>query len=239
MAAMLAGGEGRRLGGLPKEGILLEGEALGLRLAKALRRSFRDIIVITKNERLYEGTGALVSPDLRPGFGPLSGLHAALSQARDLHDRRATKALADREGPPDDAKPWIWLAACDMPRFDPRLVDILASELVETGPSAEGSSATRPLACVTSFGGHFEPFQALYSIELLPTLEALFAEAAEASTSQERKSRPGHGPRRPSFKDLFALVPVAYVAEERVRAISPDWELFFNINTPEDLGRLA
>jgi molybdopterin-guanine dinucleotide biosynthesis protein A len=205
------------MGGLAKEELGIEGEPLGRRLLRLLGDSFDTIIVVTKNPGNYEGTGARTTSDLAPGFGPLSGLHAALVAA----------------GDPAGESGWIWLSACDMPAFDPRLVLLLSARLETALARAAGTGGEPPLACLARFGGHFEPFHALYSRALLPRLEALFATAREARLQGEAAAP--RSIREPSFKELLAGAPVEYVEEAAVRELTPDWGLFFNINRPGDL----
>lgn len=207
-AAILAGGAGTRLGGIPKETIEIGGGPAGPRLARILASRFRRVLVVTRNPDLYAGTGATTLPDLFPGFGPLSGLHAALSASEDE---------------------LLWLAACDMPAFDPRLVELLESWL----PTPEPEAGPLPLASLCRHGTHFEPFQAIYSRRCVARLEWLFASARKAPPESSRSIL------QPSFKELFAGEPVVFVPEAKARALSPDWGLFFNINTPEDLRRLS
>ncbi len=222
-AALLAGGEGRRLGSMAKEGIEGPEGPIGPALARRLGKEFEEILVLTKKPELYDGLafpptdreGADDSrprlttlDDLRPGFGPLSGLHAAL-----------TASSSD----------WIYLVACDMPAFLPRFSDFLrgrieAAEAAEAGPRGSAGIAA-PLAALARFGSHFEPFHAFYHRGLIPRLESLFGRAS------------GEEWRRPSFKELFEDLPVLFVSEEETRRFSPDWSLFFNINTPEELER--
>ncbi len=206
-AAILSGGEGRRLGGLAKESILMDGEALGPRLVRILARRFGRIIVVTKHPGHYEGSGAETTADIIPGMGPLSGLHAALS----------------RLGPGRDE--WIWLAAVDMPGFDPTFVELLEARLESSLEGSSPDATDRPEACIARFGQHFEPFQAIWSSRLLPQLEGLL----------HRGNRDGSA-RHPSFSDLIATCQVSWVSEEEARNVSPDWQLFHNINRMEDLA---
>ncbi|MDA8409538.1 MAG: molybdenum cofactor guanylyltransferase [Treponema sp.] len=224
-AAILAGGRGSRLGGMPKESILVDGEELGPRLVRLLSTVFQNIIVITNNKDLYAGTGAFAASDAIPGFGPLSGLHAALSLAPG----------PSRDGGAGEA---VWLAACDMPAFDPRLVELLASRYAEAVAKAASGNGAPPLAALARHGGHFEPFHAIYSTRLVGELEGLFADDEARAGSLPRGGRFDLEAKRPSFKELFARVPVLFVAEAEVRTITPDWGLYFNVNTPEELARL-
>jgi len=223
VAAILAGGEGRRMGGVAKESMLVDGSPMGPRLVAKLSTCFERVIVVTKNGRLYEGTGAMTVSDIVPGFGPLSGLHAALSATI------GTGSDRDR----------LWLSACDMPFFDERLVDLLAVSLDGASDRARTDGSPEPLACLARYGTHFEPFHGIYSVRLLEPLEKLFEESRPNATPRDTAEEGDRVFKRPSFKDLFARAPAAFVPEDEVRSISPDWGLFFNINTPAELDRLG
>jgi molybdopterin-guanine dinucleotide biosynthesis protein A len=80
---VLAGGQGRRMGGVDKGLQLLHGKPM---VASVLARLAPQVdeIVINANQNLqtYEGFGHRVVPDAIGGFaGPLAGLHAGLSAA--------------------------------------------------------------------------------------------------------------------------------------------------------------
>jgi len=109
-AAMLAGGAGRRMGYIDKQCIEFEGQPLGLRVVSLLSGHFRDVLVVTGKPDLYAKTSARTVADIVPGYGPLSGLHAALSSM--------------------DAD-WLYLAACDMPCFSSDWAARLESFAVE------------------------------------------------------------------------------------------------------------
>ena len=132
--------------------------------------------------------------DRMPGFGPLSGLHAALSCA---------------------ATEWVYLMACDMPYFSADWFGYLLS-----GAGEGGTFAT-----VAQSGRHIEPFHGLYSRELIPSLEAIFA-------------LEGGSARQFSFARLIGEAPHILVPEDVVRRFSPDWKLFYSVNSPRDLDAL-
>ncbi|PKL06617.1 MAG: hypothetical protein CVV53_03345 [Spirochaetae bacterium HGW-Spirochaetae-9] len=218
-AAILAGGEGRRLGTVAKEGIEGPEGPIGPALARRLGRVFEELLVLTKWPEFYTELASQTAgragaaderprirtlDDLRPGFGPLSGLHAALASS---------------------SSEWIYLTACDMPAFSPEFAAFLRDKIEAAEAFGERALGERPLAALARFGLHFEPFHAFYHRGLIPRLETLFS---RASTT---------GGRRPSFKDLFEDLPVLFIPEDEVQRFSPDWSLFFNINTPEELER--
>lgn len=76
---ILAGGEGRRMGG-PKDGVPVPGGTL-------LSRAWNALAPVASRVILQGGAvappGMDVAPDLRPGEGPLAGLEAALLRARE------------------------------------------------------------------------------------------------------------------------------------------------------------
>jgi molybdopterin-guanine dinucleotide biosynthesis protein A len=160
-AAVLAGGASVRMGGRDKQFLDAGGEPLAFRILRRLGTVFTDLLVVTNRpERYREYPGTVRAfPDRVRGFGPLSGLHAALSES---------------------SSAWTYVVACDTPEFDPRWIAALSEVVLRE--EAEGRS---PLAAAASFGSHLEPFHAFYSRDLLPHIEACFArgEAEERSCS--------------------------------------------------------
>lgn len=108
--AILAGGKSSRFGGIDKQEALLNGEELGRIAARKALAACGSVIVVGKNRRPYRGMPLSFTEDRLPGFGPLSGLHAALSAA---------------------GTDWVYLTACDMPFFSPRWLEYLISRVGE------------------------------------------------------------------------------------------------------------
>ncbi|HEY2849023.1 MAG TPA: molybdenum cofactor guanylyltransferase [Gemmatimonadaceae bacterium] len=82
--AILAGGRATRFGGAAKGLEAVGGVRIIDRVAAALRESCDNLIIIANDSeasRWIPGVPAFA--DLRTGVGPLGGLHAALSHARD------------------------------------------------------------------------------------------------------------------------------------------------------------
>jgi molybdopterin-guanine dinucleotide biosynthesis protein A len=80
---VLAGGMGRRMGGVDKGLVLLDGRPMVEHALGRLRPQV-DAVLINANQNLdrYAAFGAPVIPDAIAGFaGPLAGLHAGLSAA--------------------------------------------------------------------------------------------------------------------------------------------------------------
>ncbi len=77
-----------------------EGESLIQRAVRRLGEVFPEVMIAGGNPGDYAGLGVPVIPDLIPGLGPLSGLHAGLVAARN---------------------PYCFLVACDMPHAEPAM----------------------------------------------------------------------------------------------------------------------
>lgn len=144
--AILAGGMGSRFGGSDKQAAPLDGIPLGRMVAMNALSLGLPVYLIGPRHDIYQDLALRFIRDLVPGFGPLSGLHAALSNA---------------------ATSWVYLLACDMPCFDKQWFYHLMS-LVEE-PLNDGPEAF--LAVLAQKGSYIEPFQGLYSRRLVPELE--------------------------------------------------------------------
>jgi len=105
-AAVLAGGKNSRMN-VPKAFLDVGGRPIIQRVLDELRPHFGDIMVIANEDAGYTGLGVPVYPDLIPGRGPLSGIHAALSRA---------------------AHPCTFVVACDMPFVNGRLARLVAEK---------------------------------------------------------------------------------------------------------------
>ncbi len=102
--AVLAGGRSRRFG-RDKARYVWRGRTLLLWVLDSLAEAHERFVLAP---RPYPETGVPVLPDLKPGLGPLSGLHAALAYAR-------SEVVA--------------VAACDLPNLTPAYWRFLLREL--------------------------------------------------------------------------------------------------------------
>jgi len=92
-AAILAGGRARRLGGLNKSHLVIDGRTILDRQLDVLRRVADRIVIVVTEQAAFADSGVPVVPDVNPGAGALGGIQTAL-------------AVAD--GP-------VLVVACDMP----------------------------------------------------------------------------------------------------------------------------
>jgi molybdopterin-guanine dinucleotide biosynthesis protein A len=189
VGALLAGGAASRLGGQPK-GLLRIGEDRILdRAAAALAEATDELLLIANAAEAAEWLpGVRVVPDARPGFGPLSGIHSAI-----------TAAGSD-----------VLVLAWDAPFVPGRLLRTLR----ESG-EVHGAAAVVP---VSDSPWGFEPLCGWFS-----------ARSLQAITTQldAGDGRVGALAQRTTF----LTVDVAVWGDPA--------DLFFNVNTPDDLGRAA
>lgn len=144
LGAILAGGQSRRFGS-PKAGALVDGAPMIERVRQALEAVLPDLVVIADpgDEHLPRGLPAI--GDLRPGLGPVGGIHTALHRAR------------DRE------RPGAVCVACDMPFLSAGLLRELIARAMRS--SADTVASERPA------GSGLEPLCAYYAVRCLPRIE--------------------------------------------------------------------
>ena len=80
---LLAGGQGRRMGGVDKGLQLLRGKPMALWVIERFAPQVDELLInANQNVEQYQGLGYRVIPDTIGGFaGPLAGLHRGLSEA--------------------------------------------------------------------------------------------------------------------------------------------------------------
>ena len=107
---VLAGGESRRMG-LPKQGLVLNGETMLERQIHLLQGVCRNVSVVGPPVELAPSELPFI-PDLLQGRGPLGGIHAALSASR---------------------AEFNLIVACDLPSLQTRFLQHLARVALRAG----------------------------------------------------------------------------------------------------------
>lgn len=143
---VLAGGQGRRMGGVDKGLLPWRGEPLVCHALEALRGVAATLLInANRNSALYRDFGYRVIPDLNEGFaGPLAGLLSAM---------RAT------------ATPYVLTVPCDTPLLTTEVLARLVERLGETNASI----------AVAHDGEHPHPVVMLAATRLADDLEAYLA----------------------------------------------------------------
>ena len=102
---------------------------------------------------------------------------------------------------------YAFVVACDMPNINMEYVQYMKSQL--RGPDSMG--------CVTEFGDWIEPFSGFYSVEFIQYIEKYLET------------------NRRSINGLIEDFDITYIKENHARKFSPNWDMFLNLNTKEDL----
>jgi molybdopterin-guanine dinucleotide biosynthesis protein A len=146
--AILAGGRAVRMGGKPKGLEVVGGRRIIDRVADALREATDDLLVVANEPSAPDWLpGVRVVADLRPGHGPASGVHAAL-----------TAAASD-----------VLVVAWDAPFVPGGLLRTLRDEGEARGAAFVAPDSASPWG--------FEPLCAWYGHESLGAVEAILARA--------------------------------------------------------------
>lgn len=103
----------------------------------------------------------------------------------------------------------FYVVACDMPNVDLDYIDYLRKHITA---STQG--------VITRYGDWIEPFHGFYSKSMKENLK-VYLDKGQRSIHQ-----------------FLLQHPIVYIPEEKARVFSPDWLLFDNINTKEDLLRV-
>ncbi len=217
VAAILAGGRGRRLGGLDKWTMEVAGRRQSDRSLGALAGLFDRILVVGREPEpggasqaagTPEVAGATAAdrpgprpewlPDALPGQGPLGGLLAALI------------AAAGRD---------VFAFAGDMPLLSRALI----LHMLFVAWRRSGSfDVLLPVWSPNGSGTFSEPLHAIYRPECRTHLEDLAA-------------REGLAGRR--LTEAFTGLRLARLPESEIRLFGDPATLFLNLNTPADLAR--
>jgi molybdenum cofactor guanylyltransferase len=145
-AVILAGGQGRRMGGRNKA-LLTIGEELFIDRQIRVCFGWADDVIVVSNddvfaEQLKERYHVTVVSDTYVGEGPLAGVHAGLSAA---------------------ARPNVWVLACDQPFLHSAAASLLYERL-----KRDNSMAALPV-----LSGRPQPLHAVYRKEAAESAETL------------------------------------------------------------------
>jgi len=141
-AAILAGGSARRMGGVNKALIEVDGRPILARQLAVLAPLVDEILLVSGDPAPFApfaGPRVRLLTDRLPGQGPLAGLDAAFAAS----DARS-----------------LLLFACDLPYLDPRMVTLVRDH----APSAQ--------AVVPRVDAHPQPLHARYARSVAPLVRA-------------------------------------------------------------------
>ena len=204
-AAILAGGQGLRMGGAVKPFLVVDGRPIIERQLAVLRASFDAVVVVAADrspfvERRDPGTGLGIDVILDrrgPGLGPLAGLDAALAWL------------------PPEFEALVCVAG-DMPFLAPRILECLRDTAPLDAAAVVPRLVTGP-----------QPLCARYHRTLAPLVAAQLDAGTRAMhvflDQVEHIAREAAG------------APLIWIGEPDLRRMDPTLATFTNINTPADL----
>lgn len=161
---------------------------------KQLKKEFDDILVITNTPELYDGV---------PGIRTYSDIYPGMGPLAGLH---AALSRSDSQ--------YVYMVACDMPVMNMEFAAFMKEQTLRFGTDV----------CASDADGHFESFNAFYSVNMLPALEETLS-----SCCREGRHTPGvYG--FITMNDISSTV----IDEHTVRVIDPELSMFINLNTPEE-----
>ncbi|MFH0842460.1 MAG: molybdenum cofactor guanylyltransferase [Bacteroidota bacterium] len=150
-AAILAGGDSMRFGGITKPNIVIEGIPIIIRILTTIREMFPEIILVTnKPEEFNQYRDIKVTEDIIPGAGPIGGVHAALS-------------VSSNEA--------VFVFAGDMPFLDKKII------ISQRDAFSKGNMDI----LVPRTGNLVEPLHAVYRKRILDSLEYFITEKHKRS----------------------------------------------------------
>lgn len=103
---------------------------------------------------------------------------------------------------------YAFVIACDMPNININYVSYIKDRL----------DMDDSFGCITQLGEWIEPFCGFYSVELIEHIEKYLQTG------------------RRSINGLIRNLNVTYIEEKEARKFSPNWDMFLNLNTKEDLA---
>ena len=104
-----------------------------------------------------------------------------------------------------------YFIACDMPHINEDYIMHMLN-IIKEGPDNQ--------AIITRFGQWLEPFNAFYSKSAISVFEQAYHEKTK------------------KISKILEKAQVRYIEEAEARSYSPDWSMFANINTQQDLNIL-
>lgn len=129
---------------------------------------------------------------------------------------KVTKDILKEKGPlggihvglKEASSKYSFVVACDMPNINIEYVRYMKKQMEDM--DIDG--------CVTKIGNWIEPFSSFYSKDIIDNIE-------EHLLSDKR-----------SIYSLLEKLNILYIEEKEARKFSPNWDMFLNLNTKEDLS---
>ena len=176
---ILAGGQGKRLGGVDKGLVTLHGKPLIEHVIAALQPQVGGMLIsANRNHEIYSAYGfPVIADNVGEYFGPLAGMLAAMRAA---------------------GTPYILTAPCDAPRLPADLAQRLCAALVRENADA----------AVAASGGQMQPVFALLRTRLADELQK-FLEVGERGVGEWMRRLPAAVSDFPGGEGVFMNINTA------------------------------
>lgn len=184
---ILAGGRNQRFEGKNKSFLRIGGRRIIDRIYEVFAAVFAEIIIVTNDPGAYLEFDATIVSDVFSVRSSLTGIHSGLFYA---------------------ANPFIFVAACDIPFLQERLVRLVL-EHVEANAGV----------VIPQTEAGLEPLCAVYAKSCLPVAERCIRNEVF------------------KIRSFFKPLRVVQIPEKTLRRADSELGSFFNINTPADLAR--
>ncbi len=152
-AIIVAGGQGKRMGGKEKALLTIHGQTILQRQLEVLRQKFSRVWISVNDVEKYRAYSEFLVMDKRQNLGPMSGVASGLREA-----------MSD----------YVFVVAGDMPLINLHVIEVMAERIREGGDSID--------VVVTKVEGRFQPLYAFYHRRLLPLIESEIARGALSLT---------------------------------------------------------
>lgn len=186
------------------------GTAIILAGGKSSRMGFDKQFLIINEKRVME----IVISKLRAEFDEIIIVTNKPDSYKDLGDKIVSDIIKEKGplsglhvGLKNSSSKYSYFIACDMPNINIEYIRYMKKKTYTNNPKA----------CVTKFGCWIEAFNGFYSKDLYLNIE-------DHLKSDKR-----------SVNSLLKTVDTIYIEEKDARKFSPNWDMFINLNTKNEL----
>ncbi|AJH00818.1 molybdenum cofactor guanylyltransferase [Clostridium beijerinckii] len=186
-AVILAGGKSSRMG-FDKQFLRINEVRIMEKLIHELSKEFEDIIIVTNKPEEYKTAE--------------NGIRIISDEIKEIGPLSGIYG-----GLKESKSKYVYFIACDMPNVNLKYIKYIKKVLTNSKANA----------CVAKREGKLEPFNAFYSVDILPEIEKLI--------TLNRRSIAG----------LIDIIEPIFIEENVLKKYDYSFDMFINLNSKEDL----
>lgn len=186
------------------------GTAIILAGGKSSRMGFDKQFLIINEKRVME----IIISKLKTEFEEIIIVTNKPESYEDLGEKVVSDIIKEKGplsglhvGLKNSSNKYSYFIACDMPNINMEYIRYMKRKI----------DSENPKACVTEFGNWIESFNAFYSKEIYIDIES--------HLKYDKRS----------VNSLLKNIDTLYIKEDEAREFSPNWEMFINLNTRNEL----